>query len=152
MYHINRITYAGLAALLLGFTAMGVAAAETTASPAVKQGIVIQVSDDNPRTWNVALNTAEQMTIELAKEDIKAEVEIVAFGPGINMLKFDSVVGSRMTKAAQKGVALIACGNSMLNFKVPEQELYPDANIKVVLAGAVEIMKKQQAGWFHLRP
>ena len=37
------------------------------------------------------------------------------------MLKFDSVVGSRMTKAAQKGVALVACGNSTLNFKLPEQ-------------------------------
>ena len=152
MHHINRIAYAGFATLLLGLIATGASAADATKAPVVKQGIVIQVSDDNPRTWNLALNTAEQMTIELAKENVKAEVEIIAFGPGINMLKFDSVVGSRLTKVARNGVALIACGNSMRNFKLPENELYPDANIKVVLAGAVEIMKKQQAGWFHLRP
>ena len=147
MHRINRIVCAGFAALLLGL-----AAADATAAPVVKQGIVIQVSDDNPRTWNLALNTAEQMPVELAKENIKAEVEIVAFGPGINMLKFDSVVGSRLTKVARNGVALIACGNSMLNFKLPEKELYPDAGIKVIPAGAVEIMRKQQAGWFHFRP
>ena len=152
MHRINRIACAGFAALLLGLSATGAPAADATAAPVVKQGIVIQVSDDNPRTWNVALNTAEQMTIELAKENVKAEVEIVAFGPGINMLKFDSVVGSRMTKVARNGVALIACGNSMLNFKLPEKEIYPDAGIQIVLAGAVEIMKKQQAGWFHIRP
>ena len=152
---MNRKAF--IQAAILAFSAtFAMGAAAQTAAPAkakvVNQGIVIQVSDDNPRTWNVALNTAEQMTIELAKENIKAEVAIVAFGPGINMLKFDSVVGNRMTKAAQNGVALIACGNSMLNFKLPEKELYPDASIKVVLAGAVDIMKKQQAGWFHLRP
>jgi len=152
MHRINRIAYVGFAALLLGLTVTGAPAANTPAVPVTKNGIVIQVSDDNPRTWNLALNTAEQIPIELAKENVKAEVEIVAFGPGINMLKFDSVVGSRLTKVARNGVALIACGNSMLNFKLPEKELYPDADIKVVLAGAVEIMRKQQAGWFHIRP
>ena len=152
MHRINRIVCAGFAALLLGLAAAGAPAADAPMVPVTKNGIVIQVSDDNPRTWNVALNTAEQMTIELAKENVKAEVEIVAFGPGINMLKFDSVVGSRLTKVARNGVALIACGNSMLNFKLPEKELYPDAGIQVVLAGAVEIMRKQQAGWFHIRP
>lgn len=152
MHRINPIACVGFAALLSGLTATGVPAADAPTVPVTRNGIVIQVSDDNPRTWNVALNTAEQMTIELAKENIKAEVEIVAFGPGINMLKFDSVVGSRLTKVARNGVALIACGNSMLNFKLPEKELYPDADIQIVLAGAVEIMKKQQAGWFHLRP
>lgn len=152
MHRINHITCVGFAALLSGLTATGAPAADAPTVPVTRNGIVIQVSDDNPRTWNVALNTAEQMTIELAKENVKAEVEIVAFGPGINMLKFDSVVGSRMTKAAQQGVVLIACGNSMRNFKLPEKELYPDANIKVVLAGAVEIMQKSQAGWFHIRP
>lgn len=154
MFTSSQIFRSAVVVLLLwgGMAWLVPSSAETTQTGARKQGLVIQVSDDNPRTWNVALNTAEQMTIELAKENIKTEVEIVAFGPGINMLKFDSVVGSRMTKAARNGVALIACGNSMLNFKLPEQELYPDAGIKVVLAGAVEIMKKQQAGWFHIRP
>lgn len=152
MHRINPIACVGLAALLLGLAATGAPAADAPTVPVTKKGIVIQVSDDNPRTWNLALNTAEQMTIDLAKENIKAEVEIVAFGPGINMLKFDSVVGNRLTKVARNGVAIIACGNSMLNFKLPEKELYPDADIQVVPAGAVEIMKKQQAGWFHIRP
>lgn len=140
-----------LAVMAFLFTG-AIAGSAGAAAPGVKKGIVIQVSDANPVTWNVALNAAEQMPIDLAKEGIKAEVEIVAFGPGINMLKFDSVVGGKLTKAAKSGVIIVACGNSMTNFKLPEKELYPDAGIKVVLAGAVEIMKKQQAGWFHIRP
>ena len=152
MHRINRIARAAFAALLLGFTATGAPAADAPAGPVVKKGIVIQVSDNNPATWNLALNVAEQMPIELAKENIKAEVEIVAFGPGINILKFDSEVGSRMTKVARNGVALIACGNSMRGMKLTEKDLYPDAGIKVVPAGVLEIMQKSQAGWFHIRP
>lgn len=113
-----------------------------------KQGIVIQVSDSSPATWNLALNVAENLLKLMGKENV--EIEIVTFGPGLPMLKFDSEVGNRLQKAADSGVALLACDVTMGKMKLTEKDLYPV--VKVIPAGVVEIMQKSQAGWFHIRP
>ena len=79
-------------------------------------------------------------------------MEIVAFNQGFNMLKFDSEVGARLKKAAAGGVALRACGVTVGKMKLAEKDLYPDAAIKVVPAGVVEIIKRHNDGWFVIRP
>lgn len=68
------------------------------------------------------------------------------------MLKFDSIVGNRLKTAADNGVSIRACGVTMKKMKLTNADLYPGAGIKVVPAGVIEIMRKQQAGWFHIRP
>jgi intracellular sulfur oxidation DsrE/DsrF family protein len=115
-----------------------------------KQGIVLQVSDSNPATWNLVLGMAEKIPTLLGKENV--EIEIVTLGPGHQMLKFDSVVGKRLKTVADSGVALRVCGMTMKQNKLSEADLYPDSGIKVVRAGSLEIMEKSQAGWFHIRP
>lgn len=104
------------------------------------------MSDGNPATWNQALNLPENMQQLMGKENV--EIEIVAFGQGLNMLKFDSEVSERLKKVANEGVALRACGVTMKRMKLSESELYPDAGIQVVPGGVLEIMQKSQAGWF----
>ena len=110
---------------------------------------MIQVSDGNPSTWNQALNVAENVP---AIYGAPISVEIVAFGQGMHMLKFDSEVGNRLKKAAANGVAIRACGVTMGKMKLAEKDLYPDAAIKIVPAGVVEIIRKQQEGWYAIRP
>jgi len=115
-----------------------------------KQGVVIQVSDDSPVTWNQALNVAQNVPQLLGQD--KVTVEIVAFGKGIGMLKFDSEVGQRLSAAKKDGVVIMACGNTMRKAKLTEKDLFPDAGITVVPAGAVEIVKKHSEGWTIIRP
>lgn len=115
-----------------------------------KQGVVIQVSDDSPVTWNQALNVAQNVPQLLGQD--KVTVEIVAFGKGIGMLKFDSEVGQRLASAKNDGVAIRACGVTMKKAKLTDKDLYPDAGITVVPAGVVEIMTKHNEGWFVIRP
>jgi len=112
-----------------------------------KQGLVLQVSDDDPKVWNQTLNNAMNVANELGD---KAQIEIVAYGPGLKMLMFDSEVNSRLTDASKKGIALAACGNTMKKAKVTEKDLHPNA--KVVKAGVVEIMNKQKEGWAYVKP
>jgi intracellular sulfur oxidation DsrE/DsrF family protein len=88
-----------------------------------------------------------------AQEDLGAanvEIEIVAYGPGINMLKSDSAVGSRIDEALKAGVKVVACQNTMRAFKLTAQDMLPA--IGYVPAGVTEIMKKQGEGWAYLRP
>jgi len=51
--------------------------------------IVLQVSDADPAKWNLALNNARNVQEDLGKDNV--EVEIVAYGPGLGMLKGDSL-------------------------------------------------------------
>lgn len=132
--------------LLIGVTSLvtTVQAADKTGKPSV----VIQVSENNPAIWNLALNNAKNIQQDMGKENVN--IEIVAYGPGINMLKFDSEVAPRLKEANANGVAIRACGNTMKAQHLTEKDL--DGNVKVVPAGVIEIMNKQREGWAYIKP
>ena len=115
---------------------------------AKRQGIVIQVSDNDPAKWNLALNNAKNLQDDVGAANV--EIEIVAYGPGIGMLKLESPTGSRIADAAKAGVRISACENTMLAQKLTKDDML--AGISYVPAGVTEIMKKQHEGWAYLRP
>ena len=135
------------AALALCF-ALG-AVADATAQPVPQRNrIVIQVSDGDAAKWNLALNNARNLQSDLGTSNV--EIEIVAYGPGIGMLKFDSPVASRITEAKDSGVKVLACENTMKGQKLSHSDMLD--GIGYVGAGVVEIMQRQQEGWAYLRP
>ncbi len=134
-------------ALILGaavFAFTGTAQADSGA----KAGFVIQVSDDDPAKWNLALNNAKNVQGELGKDN--TDIEIVAYGPGIKMLKDDSVVANRLEEAKAAGIHLYACGNTMKGMKLTKEDLNPA--VEVVKAGVIEIADKQRKGYAYVRP
>ena len=144
---MSSITRLMTATLLL----TGLAGLVTTAQAADKMSkpsVVIQVSENSPAIWNLALNNAKNIQQDLGKENVN--IEIVAYGPGINMLKFDSEAAPRLKEAGANGVALLACGNTMKNQKLTEKDL--DGKVKVVPAGVIEIMNMQREGWGYIKP
>lgn len=113
-----------------------------------KQKVIFQVSDADPKKWHLALNNAKNVQADLGKGN--TEIEIVAYGPGIAMLKMDSEVGNRITEAAGTGVKIVACENTMRGQKLTKDDML--ANIGYVKAGVVELMQKQQEGYAYIRP
>jgi len=137
--------------IMIGLLLLGLAGPIVTSQAADKTGkqsVVIQVSENNPAIWNLALNNAENIQEALGKGNVN--IEIVAYGPGINMLKFDSEAAPRLKKASNDGVALIACATTMRKQKLTANDL--DEHIKVVPAGVIEIMNKQRDGWAYIKP
>ena len=127
-----------------------VAAVLPTMAPAQGTGpsrAVFQVSDADPQKWGLVLNNVRN-----AAEDLGAgsEIEIVAFGPGIGMLKGDSPVAARIAEALKGGVRIVACENTMRAFHLSRGDMLPD--IGYVPAGVGEIIRKQREGWAYLRP
>ena len=110
--------------------------------------VVIQVSDGDASKWNLALNNARNLQADLGAASV--EIEIVAYGPGLGMLKRDSTVATRVDEALTSGVKLVACENTMRAQKLTEPDMLP--SISYVGAGVVEIMQRQQQGWSYLRP
>ena len=118
-----------------------------TSPLASKDQVVFQVSSNDAKTWNLALNNAKN--VQSAK-GTAAEVEIVVYGPGIGMLKADAVVANRVSEAVKNGVKVVACQNTMRGQKLTPADM--NADIGYVPAGVIELMAKQQAGWSYIRP
>lgn len=148
---MNRnLTATLLAAAIL--LAPGLAGAQSTTHASsmgsARDHVVIQVSDADPAKWNLALNNARNVQVDLGMDNV--DVEIVAYGPGLPMLKTDSSVAQRIASASAQGVNVLACENTMRNTKVERSQILP--GVKFVDAGVVHIMKRQKEGWAYVRP
>jgi len=134
---------------LLLVAALSVAPLFATAQDAAKPTrVVVQVSEADPARWNLVLNNVKNLQDELGAD--KVAIEIVAYGPGIGMLKFDAPTNSRVSDAIKSGVTVDACENTMRNQKLVRADMHP--NVTYVPAGVVQIIRRQQEGWSYLRP
>jgi intracellular sulfur oxidation DsrE/DsrF family protein len=126
----------------------GIATAQAQQGSAQRNKVVIQVSDADPGKWNLALNNARNLQADLGAANV--DIEIVAYGPGIGMLKIDSTVGGRVDEATAAGVKVVACEITMKGQKLARADMLN--GIGYVPAGVVELMSRQQQGWAYIRP
>ncbi|MDO9197942.1 DsrE family protein [Rhodoferax sp.] len=144
---MNRKAF--IQASLLAFVAtLATGAIAQAADAAPKAKVVFQVSDGDTAKWNLAFNNAKNVQQELGAD--KVDIEIVAYGPGIGMLKADAPVSNRVTEATQSGMKIVACENTMKGQKLTKADM--NTAIGYVPAGVVEIMKRQGEGWAYIRP
>ena len=108
---------------------------------------IFQVTDNDPARWNMILNNMTNLKEGVGGEPV--EIELVAYGPGILMLKADSPVKHRIADALKGGVQVNACQNTMNAMKLAPADMQPE--IGYVPSGVVEVMKKQQHGWAYIR-
>ncbi len=138
--------------LVLGMLALPLLAVAGTqaawAQQAVRPKVVVQMSEADPAKWNLALNNARNLQADLGAANI--DIELVAYGPGIGMLKADSVVGNRIEEAMTAGVKVLACENTMRGAKLTPADML--GKVGYVPSGVVEITQKQMQGWAYLRP
>jgi intracellular sulfur oxidation DsrE/DsrF family protein len=145
---LARLLSVPIVLALAGAASLAASDAHAQAASAKPNRVVMQVSDNDPAKWNLALNNARNLQSDLGASNV--EIEIVAYGPGIGMLKSESVVGNRIGEALGHGVKVSACENTMHGQKLAKSDMLD--GIGYVRAGVVEIMQKQQQGWAYLRP
>ena len=113
--------------------------------------LVIQVSTNDPLTHKIALNNAVNLQKHFGMDNII--VEIVAYGPGLNLLTPKSKEASRVKSLAMQDIKFSACGNTMK--KMEKKSGKPVAlteGVDTVPAGVVRIMELQQEGYAYIRP
>jgi intracellular sulfur oxidation DsrE/DsrF family protein len=80
----------------------------------------------------------------------ETKIEVVCHGPGLSMLVAEkSIVAGQIKASAEKGVDFAACRFSMKERNVKEEQLMQ--NIRIVDAGIIEIVDKQNAGWAYIK-
>jgi intracellular sulfur oxidation DsrE/DsrF family protein len=120
--------------------------------------IAIQVDQNDPALMNLVLNNVSNLTEYYNSKGEDVQIEVVAYGPGLNMLREDrSPVKDRIKSIKQTSfpstVNFSACGNTKKGMEKAEGhpvEIIPQAS--VVPAGVVRLSELQEQGWSYIRP
>jgi uncharacterized protein len=118
--------------------------------------LIIQVDTNDAAVMNLALNNAANVDQYYSDRGEPVEIEIIAFGPGLHMLREDtSPVKDRLKSLAESRstVQFKACGNTQENMSRLEKKKVPlVAQASVVPSGVVRIIQLQEQGWSYIRP
>ncbi len=141
--------------LIAGFTFASSAGAAEAAKP---HRIAVQVDQNDPALFNLLLNNVSNVTEHYNGKGEQVQIEVVAFGPGLNMLREDkSPVKDRIKHIAEGSfpskVTFSACGNTKRAMEKAEGHPVPIiAQASVVPAGVVRLSELQEDGWSYIRP
>jgi intracellular sulfur oxidation DsrE/DsrF family protein len=118
--------------------------------------LILQVNTNDPAAMNLALNNATNVAQYYGELGEQVKVEVVAFGPGLHMLRDDtSPVKARIETMALSTpeVSFKACGNTQENMHKAENKdipIIPQA--QVVKSGVVRIMELEEQGLNYIKP
>jgi uncharacterized protein len=118
--------------------------------------LAIQVNERDETAMNLALNNAKNVIDYYKAKGRTTLIEIVAYGPGLHMLRDDtSPVKDRIAsfQRANANISVVACGNSQANQSQAEgKPVSLIAEAKIVPSGVVRLIELQQQGYAYIRP
>jgi len=154
--HIVRAVLVAAVSLSLG------AAASADRSKAVKSArqhrMLLQVDQNDPAVMNLALNNATNVIDYYRAKGEEVSVDLVTFGPGLNMLREDtSPVLDRIKQlkdyAFPSKIQFSACNNTKEGME--KKEGHPvtlTSQAVLVSSGVVHLIEMQEQGWSYIRP
>lgn len=127
---------------------LGYAALSQTPAAGPKHHVAFQLSEADDVAWNSLIVHVNNTRKALA-DDGGSQIEVVFWGPGLEMLrKTNTTYEERLKALSELGVKLLACRNAMKNRSVTTEDLFPFAG--QVDSGIAEIVRKQEAGWAYI--
>ena len=143
--------------LVLAF-AISLAFVTTAVAEGKTHRIAIQVDQNDPQVMNLVLNNATNVIEYYRDKNEDVEIEIVAYGPGLHMLRADtSPVRDRIRRLKDLvfpgKIQFSACNHTKLGMEKAEGHaisVVPEATI--VPSGVVRLMELQEQGWSYVRP
>jgi intracellular sulfur oxidation DsrE/DsrF family protein len=120
--------------------------------------VAIQIDQNDPQIMNLVLNNATNVIEYYRDKQEDVDIDIVAFGPGLHMLRADtSPVQDRVKRlkdmAFPGNIQFSACDNTRKGMEKAEGHPIPIvADATVVPSGVVHLMELQEQGWSYVRP
>jgi uncharacterized protein len=120
--------------------------------------LAIQIDQNDPQVMNLVLNNATNVIEHYRAKNEDVEVDIVAYGPGLHMLRADtSPVQDRIKRIKEVAfpgkLQFSACNNTKQGMEKAEGHaisILPDATM--VSSGVVHLVELQEQGWSYVRP
>jgi uncharacterized protein len=143
---------ATIALLSIGFSSGGLAA------DAKSHRITIQIDQNDPQIMNMVLNNATNVIEYYRTKNEDVDLDIVAYGPGLHMLRADtSPVQDRIKRLKDMvfpgKIQFSACNITKQGMEKTEGHaisVLPEAT--VVPSGVVHLMELQEQGWSYVKP
>jgi len=149
---MNKRKLIALAAVIFSVLSFGTFA---YASDVVHK-VAIHVDDNDPKRMNMALNNIKNLRKYYDSVGEKVEIELVAYGPGLHMLRADtSPVADRISSMALEidNLTFSGCGNThaaMSRKAGKDVKLLDEATM--VPSGVVQLIALQEKGYAYVRP
>jgi hypothetical protein len=121
------------------------------AKPFAEHKFVLQISDMDPSKQTLVLNVASNIMKHYGQD--QAEVEIVAFGPGLRLLFQDNANSGRIDGLVDSGVRFFACQNTINNMsKIIGEPIKVNAHASSGKGGIVRIKELVDQGYMLAKP
>lgn len=133
--------------LLLSIALLAFAPMALRAQTPAKHRVLFAVSSPDEADWQMALGNIRNLRAGLKPEPV--EIEVVAFGGGIGMVKKGSAVEAEIKTAMADGTVFLACENSMRHAKLTKADLID--GVGTTPSGIVEVVRKQEQGWSYIK-
>ncbi len=118
--------------------------------------VAIHVDEADPKRINMALNNVKNVRKYYDAKGEKVIIELVAYGPGLHMLRADtSPVATRIAAMALEMDNLVfsACGNTHKKMsKKAGKKVELIAEARMVPSGVVQLVELQEQGYAYVRP
>jgi len=117
--------------------------------------VLLHLTTDNPTRLKVVLDEAESLLNHYAQNKQPLQMEILANGQGLNLLRTDTSIYSQRIKAMQKrydNLVFVACGTALKRLREERRinvQLLPNVDIAPSAIG--EVLKKQGEGWSYVQ-
>jgi uncharacterized protein len=150
---LRAFGHAVMAALMLA-TASSVVRAEPAPlpdKPFAEHRIVLQLSDNDPKKQSLVISVANNL-LKLYDPD-KVAIEVVAFGPGIDLLRPDNTNRKLVESLVAQGVRFDVCLNTVDTIEREtgrRPEIIPAAT--PVQVGVGQILSLTENGYTLVRP
>jgi intracellular sulfur oxidation DsrE/DsrF family protein len=133
-------------------------AVQSTPAAAAEQmhKVAVHVDESDPKRMNMALNNVQNLKAYYESKGQPVEIEVVAYGPGLHMLRADtSPVKDRISAMALEidGLTFSGCGNTLKGMTKKEgKEIEMLSEARVVPSGVVRLVELQEDGYAYVRP
>jgi hypothetical protein len=138
--------------LLTGQALQGTAA--VAAEPVHK--VAVHVDENDPQRMNMALNNVQNMKSFYETAGQNVEIEVVAYGPGLHMLRADTLpVKDRISAMSLEfeGLTFSACANTLQGMAKNEgKDIELVSESRTVPSGVVRLVELQEGGYAYIRP
>jgi uncharacterized protein len=120
--------------------------------------VAIQIDQDDPQVMNLALSNIINVIEFYRDKNQDVEVDIVAYGPGLQMLRADtSPVQDRVRRLKDivfpGKIQFSVCNNTKQAMEKAEGHAISIlADATIVPSGVVHLMELQEQGWTYIRP
>lgn len=119
--------------------------AQTMKAKSTQQKVVFQLSSNDTLVHKSLVKQLNNLLHALPD----ATIEVVAHGPGIELLYKNAPLANNLEKLHAKGIVFLVCQNTLKEKQVDPTVLVPLC--KIIPAGIAHIIIRQSEGWSYIK-